>query len=57
MFSGLLSLVMDFMCFVLSEMLQVNLVLEAIPNTSSILSVCKVVAVRGNHRIFRRQGK
>lgn len=49
MFPGLLSLVWDFMGSVLSEMLQVSLVLEAIPNTS-VLSVCKVGAVR-------RQGK
>lgn len=41
LFPGLLSLVVDFLCFVLSEMLPVNLILEAIPNTSSGLSVCK----------------
>lgn len=46
MFSGLLSLVWDFMGSVLSEMLQVSLVLEAIPDTSSVLSVCKEGAVR-----------
>lgn len=46
MFPGLLSLVLDFMGSILSERLQVSLVLEAIPKTSSVLSVCKVGAVR-----------
>lgn len=50
MFPGLLSLVLDFVGFVLSEVLPVSLVLEAIPNTSSVLSACKVGAIR-------RQGK
>lgn len=50
MFSGLLSLVWGFMGSVPSEMLQVSLVLEATPEASSVLSVCKEGAVR-------RQGK